>query len=249
VTLFTKVQKSQLENEPAAPPDIRTVAVGEISSATALKGKFDLAAFAEGLRISIMKDLRESTPLKLVERQRLDVLKSEIGMSSDEAIMDRRYAVQLGRLCGAQSYVFGHIQGVGDEISLTLRWVETSTSEVHSIKEWTAEVKSSRDLYELKRKVMVEMMVPEIEARLSGADVKKKVEQHLGGKPMRDTYLQAVLKAGAAVLAQKRGDDAAAALLWAEAARLDPDQQVAAAAVRAGVLNATLAIQNAKRHG
>jgi hypothetical protein len=38
-------------------------------------------------------------------------------------------------------------------------------------------------------------------------------------------------------------------LLWAEAARLDPDQQVAAAAVRAGVLNATLAIQNAKRHG
>ena len=103
VRLFYGLRDSLLLAAGGGRPDIRTLAVGDIENNSIVQGSYDLDRFAVGLQHVLVTDLKASTPLKIVDRQRLGVLLDEIGMNQNEEVFDPRFSVPLGKLCGAQS--------------------------------------------------------------------------------------------------------------------------------------------------
>ncbi len=225
--------------------DIRTLAVGDIENNSIVNGKYDLDRFARGLTQILITDLREVTPLRLVDRARLAVLRDEIRMSADDRATDPKFRVPLGQLTGAQSYLFGSIMQVDDKkIRLDLRWVNTSTGEVLLSEGVESRLGSADDLFRLEKKILLDLMVPEIESMLgkSGAkagsvpksdlkNMKKKAKPYLEAKRKAlsggESYVDLLLKTGDAVLAEERGDLAAAEAAWAEVGRLNPSDATA----------------------
>ncbi len=221
------------------PPDIRTVAIGQIDALPVVPGKYDLEAFARGLTHILTSDLSNATPLRIVDRQRLDVLFKEIGINQNEELLDPKNAVPFGKLTGAQSFLFGSLLQVEeDKIRFDLRWVNTTTSEVHVSEGVEMKVKSADDLFKMERKVLLELLVPKMHEVLVGVsgeeeipsrkDFEKRAKKYLDGKKklkMADNrnYLDFLLRTGDALLAEERGDLAAAQAAWSEVAEMRPD--------------------------
>jgi TolB-like protein len=216
--------------------DIRTLAVGDIENNSVVRGRYDLDRFARGLSQILITDLKDVTPLTLVDRQRLDVLRDEIEMSANEQIMDAKYRVPLGQLTGAQSFLFGSVMQVSaQKIRLDLRWVDTATGEVLLSEGIEGKLGSGNDLFKLERKILLDLLVPQIEEMLSGSavgaaggagagDMKKKAGPYLDarrrGLAEGASYVDVLLKTGEAVLAEERGDLAAAEAAWADVRRM-----------------------------
>ncbi len=246
VDFFYGIRDSMvLAGDEPVPPDIRTLAVGDIENNSIVSGKYDLNAFAKGLTQIMITDLSATTPLKLVDRSRLQVLRSEIQMNHDADVTDPRYRVPLGKLTGAQSFLFGSVMQVDPKkIRLDLRWVDTSTGEVLLADGVEAKLGSSDDLFQLERKVLLDLLVPRIEKLLSGqpgaGELDKAIKPYLDRKkkelPKGTSYVDLLLSTGKAILAEERGDYAAAQTAWAEAGRLDPGDD--ALGSRALALNA-----------
>lgn len=231
-----------LERDLELPPDLRTVAVGEITAAALVPGRFDLERFARGLTHILVSDLQEATPLRIVDRQRLDILVDEIGLANQEDITDPTYAVPFGRLSGAQSFLFGSLlQAEPDRIRFDLRWVNTATSEVILSEGVELKVKSADDLFALERKVLSELIVPRMHAVLSAAEaareegsvplpsekeLTKGMKRHIEGKAKQlakgADYVELLLRTGDALLAESRGDLAAAREAWEAVHALRP---------------------------
>ncbi len=230
--------------------DIRTLAVGDIENNSIVTGKYDLDAFVEGLRHIITTDLIRATPLKVVDRQRLKTLMSEIEMSRSSDIMNPEYAVPLGKLTGAQSFLFGSLMQIDKKkIRLDLRWVDTSTSEILLSEGVEAKLDDSEDLFKLERELLLEILVPRMQAWLSGhgeiGDFREPAEEYLEEKQKhvkgaKENYVDFLIKSGEAMLAEDRGDLQAAQTAWEDAQALwagDPT-----AGKRARTLNAHLAL-------
>ncbi|MBK8232259.1 MAG: hypothetical protein IT349_09325 [Candidatus Eisenbacteria bacterium] len=253
--LFYTVRDSLLlSSGMTAPPDVRTVAFGDMENNSILKGKYDLDAFSRGLVQVMITDLRKSTPLKIVDRQRLAVLREEIGLNSNNELFSKEQAVKTGKLTGAQSFIFGQIMQVEEKkIRLDLRWVRTETSEVLLSEGIEAKIGSSEDLFNLERKVLIEMLAPKIEKLLAGEDpdakqVKGNAKEYLDGKSRNFTdgtgYIDYLLKAGEALLLEDSGDTDAAAIAWNEAATIYPGDPMATA--RGSALSAWNQLEDAK---
>jgi TolB-like protein len=170
VDLFYGVRDSlALASNDPGTPQILTLAIGDIENNSIVKGKYNLDLFARGLTHILTTDLRDASPFKLVDRQRLAALRSEIEMSRDDQITDPRYAVPLGRLCGAQSFLFGSImQTDKNRVRLDIRWVDTSTSEILLSEGVEGKLSSSNDLFALERKLLLDVLAPKMEAWLQG---------------------------------------------------------------------------------
>ncbi len=251
VSLFYGLRDSVLlASEDAAAetgpaPDIRTLAVGDIENNSIVAGKYNLDAFAKGLTQIMITDLQEATPLTLVDRQRLSVLREEIKMNQNAQITDPRYRVPLGRLTGAQSFLFGSIMQVDEKkVRLDLRWVDTSTGEILLADGVEGKLGSSDDLFKLERTVLLDHLVPRLQKLLGGEDLEKAVKPYLQRKkkslPKGTSYVNLLLKTGDAILAEDRGDLAAAQTAWSEVATMNPDN--AEAGGRARALTAYLAM-------
>ncbi len=231
--------------------DIRTLAVGDIENNSIVTGKYNLNAFAKGLTQIMITDLQEATPLTLVDRQRLNVLREEIQMSQNAQITDPRYRVPLGKLTGAQSFLFGSLMQVDEKkVRLDLRWVDTSTGEILLAEGVEGSLGSSDDLFKLERRVLLEHLVPRLQKLLGSAggkeDLEKSMKPYLEDKRkalLKDTaYMDLLLKTGEAILAEDRGDLAAARTAWAEVSRINPGDE--AATGRAQGLSAYLAMNS-----
>lgn len=246
VSLFYSLRDSaMLAVDRPTPLDIRTLAVGDIENNSIVPGKFDLDKFARGLTHIMISDLREATPLTIVDRQRLAVIRQELEMSRSEMITDPKYRVPLGKLTGAQSFLFGSIlQAEKDKVRLDIRWVNTETGEILLAEGVEAKLGSSDDLFKLERKVLLELLLPQIHAMVGAGgepvDVKKSLEPYLERKkkelPRGSSYVDLLLKTGEAVLAEERGDFAAARTAWQEVESLNPADAVSGE--RALALNA-----------
>jgi len=233
-------------------PEILTLAVGDIENNSIVAGKYDMDRFARGLTHIITSDLRGATPFKLVDRQRLAVLRDELEMSRNDQVTDPRYAVPLGRLSGAQSFLFGSLMQVEkNRVRLDIRWVDTSTSEILLSEGIEAKLSSSEDLFNLQRKLLLEVLAPKMEAWLQGKGQGEKVierarpyieerKKSVGGKT---AYLEYLSQAGAALLAEERGDLAAAQTAWEEASKHLPADLYAAG--RTKVYDAQFALAGA----
>ncbi len=254
VTLFYGIRDSLLlatEPPPDQAPvlDVHTLAVGDIENNSLVAGKFNLDAFAKGLTQILITDLREATPLKLVDRQRLNVLRDEIQMNQNSQITDPRYRVPMGRLTGAQSFLFGSLMQVDEKhVRLDLRWVDTATGQILLADGVEGKLGSSDDLFKLERAVLLERLVPRLKTLLgddpAAGELKKTMERRLNEKkkslPGNSSYVQLLLETGNALLAEDRGDMAAAQQAWDAVARLDPADRTAEGRVTA--LNAYLAM-------
>jgi TolB-like protein len=238
VRLFYGVRDSLLlESGAFAAEDIRTVAVGDIENNSLVHGKYDLDKFARGLSQILITDLMDATPLKIVDRQRLSVLRQEIGMSSNADIVNPEYGVPLGKLCGAQSFLFGSlIQVEPKKIRFDLRWVNTSTSEILLSEGFEAKLGSADDLFKLEKKVLIDLLLPKMHDLLAMAgtgevpkekEMKKRLEEHLKLKKKRElaegsSYVDLLLRTGDALLAEDRGDFASAETTWQQIHEIDP---------------------------
>ncbi|NNF05244.1 MAG: hypothetical protein HKN21_00655, partial [Candidatus Eisenbacteria bacterium] len=230
---FYKIKsRNILASDAPAELDIRTLAVGDIENNSIVSGKYNLDKFARGLTQIIITDLNEATPLTIVDRQRLQVIREEIALSNNNDISDPEYRVPFGKLTGAQSFLFGSIiQAEKDRVRLDLRWVDTSTGEVLLAEGVESKLKSSNDLFKLEQKVLLDMLLPQIAAMLDGEnakDLKNAAKPYLEEKKRLkkdDAYVQLLLKTGEAMIAEENGDYAAAQAAWEEASMLNPADQ------------------------
>lgn len=239
VRLFYGMRDSLLLEAGGGRPDIRTLAVGEIENNSIVQGKFDLDRFALGLQHVLVTDLKASTPLRIVDRQRLGVLLEEIGMNQNDEVFNPRFSVPIGKLCGAQSYLFGSLFQVEDKkLRLDLKWVDTSTTEVLLSEGLEMKIGSGDDLLELERKVLLDLLLPKMHQLLVTAEgesapdeeeLEKRVKQYFDEKKRAKkrfaedkSYVDLLLGTGEAILAEERGDLAEARLAWARVQEIDP---------------------------
>lgn len=219
-----------------AAPDIRTIAIGDIEANVVARTEMNMDAFARGLVHVITGDLQRGTSLRIVDRQRLDVLRDEMGLSREQTGTNPEFRVRVGQLYGAQSYLFGQIMPLPkSRVRMDLRWVNTSTGEILMSEGIEAKVSSSTDLFELERKVLLEMLVPRMEEYLRGQGtdlpVRRALEEHLAQKrkdlPKGTQYNDYVIGVGQALEAEERDDMDSAEASWRRAAALRPSDSEA----------------------
>lgn len=243
VRLFYRMRDSALTASTASGklgPDIRTLAVGDIENNSIVKGRFDLDHFCRGLSQILMTDLQGATPLKVVDRQRLAVLREEIGMSKDGGFVDPANRVRFGQLSGAQSYLFGQLMQLdGNRVRLDIRWVNTSTGEVLLAEAAEGSLASAADLFKLERKVLLELLAPKIGQMLEGQskeELQKSMQDYLDRKrktlPSRTDYAGLIEARGRAMANEQGENYAAAAADWAKVAKMDPSDTQAATRAR-----------------
>jgi len=207
----------------------KTLAVGNIENNSVFAGEFDLDRFARGLVHLITADLSSIPGLTLVDRQRLDVLRDEIGLNKDADILDPETAVAFGNLTGAGSFIFGSLMLVDEhKIRIDLRLVETETSDVLLAESQEGTIKKGSDLVKLEQKLVAENLAGKIQEMLEteGANLKRSLKDAIQDRDETD-YLELVLATGRAVLAEEEGDMEAAAAAWSEVAGMDPSDTTA----------------------
>ena len=94
------------------------------------KGKFGLMEGEDDfLRLAITNALKETGRVRVVEREKLDRIIQELNLSSSELASDET-RLKLGRLLSARLIASGSIIRYGGKLQISLRLIETETSEV-----------------------------------------------------------------------------------------------------------------------
>ena len=225
---------------PAAVAGIHTLAIGPMDnqSPNLPGGKFDLDRFAAGLTQMVTTDLMSATSLKVVDRQRLDVLRSEIQLSNS-GFADPAQAVKAGRLLGAQSYLFGGLIMLPNGlVRIDLRLVETETGRILLAESREKKVGNGSDLLKLENEVVM-LLAKKLDevtkaAGAPEASVSKAAKQALEvRKKEADEALRLVELTGAAILAEDAGQTAEALGYWKQVAEMEPSNGLADARVQA----------------
>lgn len=236
ITYFYGIRDSLLAaTGRSLPPDVRTVAFADIENNSIVKSEYDLDRFCLGLTHAMIGDLRQVSPLTIVDRRRLKTLLDEIELNRSDELMDERNRVQMGRLCGAQSFIWGSLSQISKKkIRLDLQWVETATGKYLAAQSAEAKIDSAEDLFALQKKVLVEMLAPEMEKILTGEEVKQlkrrtedRFEQRQADFEDAGGYVDYLIQAGNALLLEEGGDYEGAEAAWQEAMRLNPQDTVA----------------------
>jgi TolB-like protein len=219
---------------------IHTLAIGPMDnqSPTLPGAKFDLDRFAAGLTQMVTTDLMGSTSLKIVDRQRLEVLRSEIQLSNS-GFADADQAVKAGRLLGAQSYLFGSLIMLPNGlVRIDLRLVETETGRILLAESRQKKVGNGSDLLKLENEVVM-LLAKKLDevtqaAGAPEASVSKAAKQALDErKKEADEALRLVELTGAAILAEDAGQTAEALAYWKQVAEMEPANALADARVQA----------------
>jgi TolB-like protein len=100
-----------------------------------------------GLPTMMIQHLSGATQLTLIERERLQWLRQEIGLA-DEGIMDPQSAARAGRLLGATNVMLGSFMIYDNDITIWARLVETETGRILLGRQIRGKVKNFHDLTE-----------------------------------------------------------------------------------------------------
>jgi curli biogenesis system outer membrane secretion channel CsgG len=211
--------------------DLQTLAIGDIEDNSIVKGSFNTEHFCRGLAQVMISDLQGATSLKLVDRQRLQVLLDELKISKDAGVVAPDTRVQLGLLCGAQTYLFGQFMLLErNRGRLDIRWVNTATGEILLADGVEGKIGSTADLFRLERKLLVEMLAPRIQRLMDSTrapqDLQRQIEMYLDKKqrslPTSSAYASVLETRGRAEAQERSGDLKAAAASWEKVAAMDP---------------------------
>jgi len=140
-----------------APGGIKTVAVLDFDN-NSIDDVERLANLGKGLADILITDLAALSKLKVVERERIQFVMSEIAISDSTVkgrrLVDPQFAVQLGKLMGAQSVLIGSFMKIGKKLRVDARLVKTETSEVLT----TESVDGGQDeIFDLAKKLVLKV--------------------------------------------------------------------------------------------
>jgi len=120
--------KKQPDGSCYVPKDMHTLAIIDFSNNSIdQKDRFD--GLRWGLPTMFLQHMHGATKLHLIERERLEWIKQEIGMS-EEGIMDAQTAAKAGRLLGATNVMLGSYMIFDGQITIWSRLVETETGRI-----------------------------------------------------------------------------------------------------------------------
>jgi TolB-like protein len=110
------------------PSGVKTVAVVDFDNAS-LTNFEEVAGLGKGLASLLVSELiqaTDATHVRVVERMKLDYVLKEHEMSRSD-LVDPDTAIRVGKLLGAQSFVFGSYIRNGEELTIVPRIVVTET--------------------------------------------------------------------------------------------------------------------------
>jgi TolB-like protein len=114
-------------------PGIKTIAVLDFDN-NSIDDAERLANLGKGLADMLITDLAALSKIKVVERERIQYVLSEIALSDStfrgKRLVDPEYAVRVGKLMGAQSVLIGSFMKLGKKLRVDVRLVKTETSEI-----------------------------------------------------------------------------------------------------------------------
>lgn len=115
--------------EPAVSPAELRVAVLPFDAASEGADGAQYASLGSGIQAMLTTDLASAPQLKLVERDKLAAVQSELALAKTAAI-DRTTAVKAGKLLGASHLLVGSIAIVGKAMRIDARLVDATSGEV-----------------------------------------------------------------------------------------------------------------------
>ncbi|MEZ4652698.1 MAG: hypothetical protein R3E12_03590 [Candidatus Eisenbacteria bacterium] len=238
VRLYYGLRDSVLLAAGGGRPDIRTVAVGDIENNAIVSGAYDLDRFALGLQhilvtdpqsLHAAQDRRSPTSGRAAGRDR---------MNQNQEVFDPRYSVPLGKLCGAQSYLFGSLFQVEEEDPPRSQVGGHFDHGDPAVRGTEMKIGSGDDLLKLERKVLLDLLLPKMHELLVSAqgedapthdEMEKRVKQYFDEKKRAKKrlaegtdYVDLLLQTGDAILAEERGDLAEARTAWKRVQEIDP---------------------------
>jgi len=107
---------------------IRSVAVLDLTNSS-VTARDDMDPLRQGLADAMITCLAADTCLVVVERERLEYLRKEIGLQRTSEF-DQETAVTVGKLIAAQLLLMGGFTRIGDKVRIDVRLVRTETSQV-----------------------------------------------------------------------------------------------------------------------
>ncbi len=155
---WMNARKQVLGNVVFTPPSgIKTIAILDFDN-NAIDDADKLANLGKGLADILITDLTALTKLKVLERERIQFIVEEIQRNeatvAGRPAVDPDYAVQVGKLLGAQSVLFGSYMKLSKKLRLDVRLVKTETSEI--IKTDFIEG-SADDIFDLSKKLAIKI--------------------------------------------------------------------------------------------
>ena len=199
----------------AMPPESNTVAVMPFSYHG---NDSTLQPLRRGLAQLLVTDLAKSRQIRVLERERMQAIVSELHLS-DSARADPRAALRSGRLLRAAEVVLGSIADQpGNRVQVNAAVVDVGSAGIKA----TAQ---GRDL--LSRLFDVEKRIALTIFTNLGIQLSPAEQQAIDQRPTEN--LQAFLAFSRGLEAQDRGDFGAAQAAFSQAASLDPGFRAAAA--------------------
>lgn len=192
------------------PPEANTIAVFPFRY---LGSNDELRPLERGVSQLLVTDLGKVSSLRLLERERMQSLVDELQLGSESRV-DPATGARSGRLLRAEQVVQGTLQeppGTQD-MQLDANVVSTTTTEV------TATGGASdrlQRLFDAEKQVVFQLL------QRMGISLSPAEERALSERPTAD--LQAFLAFSRGLEAEDRGDYAAAAAAYGDAARRDPN--------------------------
>lgn len=223
--------------------DINTVAVGDFEDNSVYQGKFgdyDFSLFQRALIHTINADLAAATPLKLVDRQRIEQIQAELQLNQS-GFVNPEQAVKAGELLGAQSFIFGQYMILSkDRVRIDARVVHTATGEIVLTKQVTGDFSGDPEKFlALERDLVVALArgIDEIRgAAMESSDLGDQAEaffrERSGSIDEREGYVESKFLVAQALELEDQGLFAEAQSAWKKVLQVDPANEVAPVRIR-----------------
>jgi TolB-like protein len=197
---------------PAAAPAPLTVAVSYFDNNT---GKAEYDPLAKGLADMLITDLGQLRALRVVEREKLNQILTELKLSRSKFI-DPKTARRLGKGLAAQFILSGGYTLVGDTIRIDARVFNVETGAVLT----SERVEGKKDEFFALEKDIADLLIKALEVKLASAERSKLRANATQSFEAWSSY-------AAGLDAQDRGDAAAARAAYAKALAADPNYRAA----------------------
>ena len=189
-----------------------TVAVSYFDNNT---GKAEYDPLAKGLADMLITDLGQLRALRVVEREKLNQILTELKLSRSKFI-DPKTARRLGKGLAAQFILSGGYTLVGDTIRIDARVFNVETGAVLT----SERVEGKKDEFFALEKDIADLLIAALELKLASAERSKLRANATQSFEAWSSY-------AAGLDAQDRGDVAAARTAYAKALAADPNYRAA----------------------
>ena len=128
-------------------PGLQTLAIMDFTNNSVDQSdRFD--GLSQGLPSMMINSVNNGVDLKVIERERIQWLLSELELQRQDDVVDQSTAVRTGELLGANAVVFGSYIVLNDQMRISARVVKVETGEVLLGEEVTGEAENFFSLIE-----------------------------------------------------------------------------------------------------